>query len=212
MRHEREPHHRQPRDFPILRVENVTDLLAVAIAPELEKWMTEHPLEPGIGYKQALVAFVLDSMTLGAVEQLLSDRRAERAEPRPASPSRAWTDRTLPATPCPAVPDLTGTDLATTSPACRTAPKLDRPSNASPALPRLAAVAPCLARQRLDPPRLPCLDLTDRTLRSLPCPPNRDRPRPTPPCSRRAMPRLPRLDRPTQAVPDPALPAEPHLA
>jgi hypothetical protein len=77
----RRAHHAEPADFPILYVEGVRDLLVVAIAPELEKWISDHPAEPGVAYHQALVAFVLDSLTVSAIEQLARERR--EAEPPP---------------------------------------------------------------------------------------------------------------------------------
>jgi hypothetical protein len=72
---------------PIRKIENIRDLLAVGIAPELAKFMLDQqrrfnypqPLQPGqtVVMMQEIVCFVLDSMTPRAAEDLakLKNRR-----------------------------------------------------------------------------------------------------------------------------------------
>ncbi len=70
-----------PADFPLLRVEGMRDLMVVALAPELEKWIVDNPWEPTLAYRQALVAFVLDSMAVAALEGMLRERGADPDDP-----------------------------------------------------------------------------------------------------------------------------------
>ena len=75
-------------EFPIREVNSIRDLLIVGITAELDHWLADngnlapHPGADPIPFTQAIVAFVIDSITPHSLE-LLAELHAKQTAGRP---------------------------------------------------------------------------------------------------------------------------------